>query len=529
MATQAQKNLYKAFSDNPLLWGMYYFPHHFRSKSPPFHLKIIQECLKNRYLAMQCPRESAKSTLINFLYSAHNINFKKKRFIVLVQNTFSKAATSLDTIKTEYKTNAKLMEDYQVEIKKDLTGDSILRHPDGFETRILCKGAEQIGSVRGEKFGAWRPDLIIIDDLEDDVMVRNPDQREFLRRLYDDALIPAGDQELCQVIAIGTILHDDSLMAKLVSLDHYKEYRKLFYIALYANQETKKLFSLWDEKWTVEKLLHMRKTKPDVFAKEYQGDPASGGRKQFNKEDFRYWQVQEDHYVLFGKEGHVVSKGALSDCKCAIGCDLAWEEKKTSDDTVLMPLLITPNADLLVDEYFNDKGVKPDQLEGLLFAMVLKYEKMTGKPVEVGFEKGKIEKINKWFLKQAMRRRNKFLSIKDIPWVHDKIGRIVTPLQPRYKQHTIYHKSGMEELEFQLTRIPSGTHDDLPDALQMGCRMLEYAPTKRVDVEIDEDEGFEWLRQQVVNRNKKHKSGKRYIFGKKTQSLRSLPAKETWR
>ena len=159
----------------------------------------------------------------------------------------------------------------------------------------------------------------MIDDLEDDDMVRNVERRRNIQDLFDTALVPAGDADVCKYVAVGTILHDDCLMAKLVSPNHYPEYRKLFYKALYKGREDNKWHSLWPENWSVDKLKEIEKLKPDTFAKEYQGNPVSGSLKKFDKEDFRYWYIENDHYVLMDDEEHVTSKGRLSDCRAAIG------------------------------------------------------------------------------------------------------------------------------------------------------------------------------------------------------------------
>lgn len=471
------------------------------------------------------------STIAAFLYVIHCIAFKKKRHIVILQNTFKKAKETLNTIKNEFKENHALKKEFRVKISRDAEGDSILSHPDGFKIRLFCTGYEQMGSVRGEKFGAYRPDLILLDDLEDDDMVRNPERRQNLMDNFDDAIVPAKDTETGQIIAIGTILHDDCLMAKLVSLDYYKEYKKLFYVALYKGRETGVEKSLWPQKWSVKDLKDIQRDKPSKFAKEYQGDPVSGSLRNFDKKDFRYWHVEEGYYILFDDNRKIVSKGLLADCRASIGCDFAWEEKKGSDFCVAMPVYITPNSDILVDDYFCERGVRPNQLEEILFMMERKLRDTTGKMVYIGMEKAKIEKVMKWFMKQAMRRRNHFLTIKDIPWVHDKISRMVIPLQPRYKMHTIYHKIGMGELEYQLMRIPSGTHDDLPDALQVGVRCLEYAPTTKQEPERPEDYDphFEWLRKTTI-KSKKPKTGTPFVFGKKTSwKSNRIPAKISWR
>ncbi len=514
------------FKKNPLFWGMNFLKHHFRKNSPDFHLEILLDALKHRFFAIASPRESAKSTILTFLLTVHGVVFKKFRFIVIVQNTEQKACESLNAVKMEVKENPMLLP-YRINIIRDTKDDTVFQHADGFKTRVLCKGMEQIGSIRGEKYGAYRPDLIIGDDIEDDKMVQNPELRQQLQDHFDQALVPAGQQDVCQYIVVGTILHDDSLMARLVSLNHYKEWHKLLYRALNRDKEGN-LYSLWKEVWTVEQLLEMRRTKPDVFAKEYQNDPVSGSLKKFDKEDFRYWHIEEGQAILLDRDQRIISKYKLSDCRAAIAVDLAWEEKRTSDDTVIMPGLLTPGSDLLIDEYICEKGMRPKRLEDYLYGMRDKYHKMTNKTVYIGFEKGKLDKFMKFTLKQAMRLRNDFLNLKDVPWVLDKAERIVSRLQARYKQHMIYHRSGMGELEHQLQRVPSGTHDDLADGAQMLAWLLQWVPTKsKGEVVSQKDEGFEWLMKNAVKKNFIKKE--QFVFGRKAHPYLRIPAKVSWR
>jgi len=420
-----------------------------------------------------------------------------------------------------------IQQTYRIEVVKDTRSEAIFHHPNGFETKVLCFGTEQLGAIRGRKFGAYRPDLIIMDDLEDDVMVRNPILRDNTKRLFEDSVLPALDREVGQIVAIGTILHDDCLMAKLVSADHYTEFYKLFYRSLARNKKTGELESLWPEKWSVKDLLEIRKTKPEMFAKEYQGNPVSGSLQNFSYKDFRYWKIENGDYLLLGEDGVVVGRGSLKDCKPGIGIDLAWEEGRVNDYTVVMPGLITPGSDILICDYFCEKGVKPDYFEEVLFSMEERMRTITGRPVPIGFEKRMLEKVMKWQMKQAMKRRNKYLIFKDISVPADKISRIVTVLQPRYKQGAIYHKKGMRDLEEQLIRIPSGTFDDLPDAENLLVRLFESAPVvRKSEVEGKDDPGFTWLLDQV--RAKKKKPTSSFVFGK-TRKLTEIPAKQTWR
>lgn len=512
--------IYGLLKQNPLVWFHFYFAHHVRLETPPFHVELIRQTLANRFLAVAAPRESAKSTILVFVKPFHDIVFKKKRFILILSNTFKKAAMSLDSIKKELVENQKLVDSFPgIKITKDAEGDAEIRHPDGFTTKILCRGVDQIGSVRGVKFGAYRPDLIIGDDMEDDELVKNPMRRGELQQLFDEALVPAGEKGLCQFIVVGTVLHDDCLLSKLVSKDYYPEWYKLFYKARRDNHT-----SLWPEKWTVEYLDQMEKDKPTVFAKEMQNDPVAGRNARFRREDFRYYRIENKEYVLLSEFGEVVARGRLSDCVPAIACDLAWKEKRESDACVIMPGYLTPGAEILIEDYITEKGLKPDQIANHLFLMEERMRNITGQIVPIGFEKAMLENVTQWFLKQEMRRRNKYLMTKELIWDTDKITRIETRLVPRYSQHVIYHKKGMGNLEHQLERHPYGTHDDLVDAEQGLVQLLQYP--RKAEKSLGPDDEFMRVRKIMLDAKD---TKKKHAYPRRTSAWYSVPAVRSFR
>ena len=118
--------LYGRLKLDKLMFGDVYFPHYFRRGSPPFHIHVVNMSANGFYTAIQAPRGSAKSTIITFLDTIHGICFKKERFIVIVQNTYAKAAASLNNIKFEFKDNKVLQRDFGVTTEhKDAEGDII--------------------------------------------------------------------------------------------------------------------------------------------------------------------------------------------------------------------------------------------------------------------------------------------------------------------------------------------------------------------------------------------------------------------
>ncbi len=108
------------------------------------------------------------------------------------------------------------------------------------QTMIHAYGAGQ--NLRGARHGKERPGLIVVDDLEDQEHVIVEEQRDKLSQWFNSTLLHAGHPDT-NVIAVGTILHHDSLLANLTGPK--STWRKKIYRALitYSNRA-----DLW-EKW----------------------------------------------------------------------------------------------------------------------------------------------------------------------------------------------------------------------------------------------------------------------------------------
>ena len=73
----------------------------------------------------------------------------------------------------------------------------------------------------------------------------------------------------------------------------------------------------------------------------------------------------------------------------------------------------------------------------------------------------------------------------------------------------------MGDLENQLLRVPSGTHDDLADALQGVVQLLGFP--KKVKSLPSKEDMFMWWRNKAIEANQPRK-GNKYIFGNKKKS-----------
>lgn len=168
--------------------------------------------------ALAAPRGFGKSTILGLGKLGKDAIYGLKKFIIIVSNTKDQAIEHLSTFKTEIESN-----EYIQAVHGDLKG-TIWRE-DRIELSngvyIMARGAGQ--QLRGLKHGFTRPDLILCDDLESDEQVENEDRRKkFKRWFYTDLLRSGVDTgKNCEVIVIGTILHQDSLLQNLLDADEW--------------------------------------------------------------------------------------------------------------------------------------------------------------------------------------------------------------------------------------------------------------------------------------------------------------------
>lgn len=126
----------------------------------------------------------------------------------------------------------------------DLVGTKVWRN-DVLLTASDIK-IEAIGSgkkIRGRKHRNWRPDLFVLDDIENDENVRTPEQRKKLQNWFFKAVSKAGDN-YTDIFYIGTLLHYDSLLANILKNPGYKA-KKYKAVISWAKRR-----DLWDQ-WEV--------------------------------------------------------------------------------------------------------------------------------------------------------------------------------------------------------------------------------------------------------------------------------------
>lgn len=158
-------------------------------------------------------RGSGKSTIITLSYPMWAVLGKQqKKFVLILSQTQSQARMHLVNIKREFEANELLRKDFgPMEQESNEWGSFSLVLP-RFNARISAASSEQ--SIRGIRHGAYRPDLIIADDVEDMQSVKTQEGRNKTYNWFTGDVLPVGDQST-KILTIGNLLHEDSLLMRL--------------------------------------------------------------------------------------------------------------------------------------------------------------------------------------------------------------------------------------------------------------------------------------------------------------------------
>lgn len=192
-----------------------YFSQYVKYPTAEFQKEMfaITEDEKTKIAIIVAFRGSAKSTIMTMSYPLWAILGKQqKKCVVILSQTQQQAKTHMSNIKRELEGNDLLRSDLgPFKEESDEWGSYSLVIPK-FNARLIAASSEQ--SIRGLRHGAYRPDLIICDDVEDLNSVKTNESRDKTYSWLTGEVIPLGDLNT-KIILVGNLLHEDSLLMRL--------------------------------------------------------------------------------------------------------------------------------------------------------------------------------------------------------------------------------------------------------------------------------------------------------------------------
>lgn len=258
-----------------LTWCRRYLPHIFKTGSAAFHEEIITMLLESERVAVAAPRGHAKSVVVSLGYVLYQLAHRRARFVVIVSASSTLAEEHVGNIYNECVENVELLRDYphlRVPNPKERADKKSKARQSDFMTigrlRVVAKGAG--ARMRGMRDGGQRPDLLVLDDLEDDKLVQTPRQRQKLKDWFLKSVSNLFGGSGGQLAVVGTIMHREALMAWLVGDTAPPRYVKRKYAAYLGDGSP-----LWPEEWDAEKLkVKLDEVGSRAFATEYLNNPA---------------------------------------------------------------------------------------------------------------------------------------------------------------------------------------------------------------------------------------------------------------
>lgn len=440
---------------------------------PQFHRKAwALYCSGYELASVAAPRGHAKSTSLTQNYILANVLFRVEPHVMLVSSSEELAMNQLGDLTRLLKESDELRAEFGiVRFLTDSKGEIVVKCDDGYEFRILARGVEQ--RVRGIKWNGRRPGLIVGDDMEEDEQVENVARRRKLSRWVNRAMIPMGRRG-CKVRIHGTILHQDSLLAKTMKS---VEWNSLFFKAHFAFDDFSEI--LWPEQFSEKELRTIRQRFVDDgdsagYSQEYLNDPHDNEDSYLRKEYFRPMKEEDhDEPKLLG-----------------VGVDFAISKLDHANRTSLT----VGGKDILNLLHFVDERVGRWDSEEIIEEFFSVHERWS--PDFWWVESGQIWLAIRPVLNKEMTRRDIFLNIIAVKPIKDKAAR-GRSFQKRMKAGSCrFDKEaswypGYEEELLRFTGITEATLDDQFDSSALLAKGFEELPEMdEEDFETSEEAGF---------------------------------------
>lgn len=214
-------------NESPLWFSMHYLQHLFPHPFAPFHIELFHLLAmeEEKFIAVMAFRESGKSTIMNTANVLWSILGKpQKKFVLIVSKTQEQAKNHFTNIKSELEQNGLLKADFGPFIESKDEWNKLSLELEYHGAKIMSVSREQ--SVRGIKYGQFRPDLIICDDLEDIASSAKAEGAAIYRR-FESEIMPLGSTNT-RIIVLGNLISEHSFLMRLKDDIQAKRVRGVF-------------------------------------------------------------------------------------------------------------------------------------------------------------------------------------------------------------------------------------------------------------------------------------------------------------
>ncbi|PIP27195.1 MAG: hypothetical protein COX30_03225 [Candidatus Moranbacteria bacterium CG23_combo_of_CG06-09_8_20_14_all_39_10] len=445
-----------------------YLSHYVKYPTAEFQRDIfrITEDESIKHAVIVAFRDSAKSTIVNLSYPIWSIIGKpQKKFVLILGQTQNQARRHLNNIKREFEGNAVLSRELGPFEEKDGEWGSVSLEIPKFGARITAASSEQ--SIRGIRHGEHRPDLIILDDVEDSNSAKTLEGRDKTYNWLMSEIIPAGDRDT-KIMVIGNLLHEDSLLMRLKDNIEAGRMDGIYRAYPLINKSNE---ILWPGKFrNMEDVEEMHKMISSEVA--WQREimlriiPDDGQVIQAE------W-IQLYDQLPEGKPNYIV-----------VGVDLAISQKTTADCTAMVTGYVYGSGDNLkiyiLPNPINEHLTFPETLERIrMVDSMYSHDTRYICVEDVAYQAAVIQQL------KAEGIRTEGVKVNN----YDKRAKLTSTSEYIFSGRVVFPRVGGEKLINQLVHFGVEKHDDLADAFAFvvlkvidrnrlggGCGVLISAP-----------------------------------------------------
>ena len=436
------------------LFCIYYFKEYFRYALAPYHYDFFKDCHdlvgnKIREVAWIAFRESGKTSIAK-LFVIWMVAFKKRNYINVDSFDKENAERILFDVAYEMVNNKRLQADFGVLFSKERGIQDIKQNRiNNFVTengvRVEAHSTQE--SVRGRLHLNQRPDCLILDDIETN---KTKDSQAYTKQVADHI-----SEAMAGMSPDGFMLYLGNFITEYGNIAHIFERAK--------NDTNIRVRNIpividgapaWDSKYCLTDEESRITGKVSIEDK----------RRQLGSQVFSYEMMNQpidDSIAEFKKEW--IQRATLDDIKhlqynTFILIDTAVSQKDSADFTGISIVRVTRENKRYITAY--KLKINPAELIEHLF-----YLWETEKPIMIGIEKTVFLLAIKPFLDEEMRKRNRFLNIRELEHHGIKKETRIRGLIPLYESKSIFHVGDCSALEDEMRVFPRGEHDDVLDSL----------------------------------------------------------------
>lgn len=482
-----------------LFYGQHYFPKTVRQQSPAFHIEIADILESGLYekIAAKIFRGGGKTSLARVLLSKR-IAFGISRTILIISETAEHSYETVKWIKRAIERRDHWARDFKLykgdkyknpetderytwrDDKIQIINESFTDPHTGQPLVITVVGTGIFGQSRGLNIEDYRPDFILLDDVQDEDNAKTEEQRlKVNERIYGaiaNTLAPRSEAPLACMLMLQTPLH------QLDTIETAKKDPDWKYIEVSCFDSNGQ--SRWPERWTTEELLKKKqgfiaRNQLNLWLREMEVKVMSGALALFLAEwvnDNTYDDLEEI------PEGAVHYLGVDPTPPPKDSQQKSSTELAKLDDSALV-VIACYKAHVWVVDIYTCKSPLPNELINQIFFMAKRWRVRA-----IGFESVLFARTTKWMIEEEMRKTRKYYRLEAIEDKRKKSVRIRDGLTDIAFAGQLHVRRDQISLISQFIEYPDVEHDDLLDALTIALMCRSGADIIEGDYEVISEE-----------------------------------------